>query len=132
MSSIYTSSSHYIFYVTHPPQNSSPIPYTTLFRSLLLRRGQYQGPVTIETPVTIRGEPGTVISGDGRGSVIEIVADDVRLERLIIRRSGRDLSKDDAGILVLGEIAVLKDLVLRENLHGVYLLSADDARLSGL
>jgi len=100
--------------------------------TLLLRRGQYQGPVTIETPVTIRGEPGTVISGDGRGSVIEIVADDVRLERLIIRRSGRDLSKDDAGILVLGDRAVLKDLVLRENLHGVYLLSAEEARLSGL
>src|SRR5690625_7985172 len=35
--------------------------------TLLLRRGQYQGPGTIETPVTTRGEPGTDTNGDGRG-----------------------------------------------------------------
>src|SRR5262245_32374769 len=50
--------------------------------TLRLLRGVHAGPVRLTTSVTLRGEPGAVIDGGGRGSVVFIEAPGVVLEDL--------------------------------------------------
>ena len=88
--------------------------------TLLLAAGDHRGPITITRPLTLLGEPGARLIGNETGSVITVEADGVRVERLEVRRSGRDLSRDDAGVLVLGNDVTIADLELLENLHGIY------------
>ena len=97
--------------------------------TLLLASGDHRGPVTLVRSMTIRGEGNARIIGTGEGSVLTIKADGVRIEQLEVRRSGRDLSRDDAGILVLADHAHIAEVRLRDNLHGIYVRAGKDARL---
>lgn len=96
---------------------------------LVLGPGDHRGPVTIAARLTLRGEPGARVLGGWAGSVITVEADGVRLERLEVRQSGRDLSRDDAGILVLGNDAHISNIAARDNLHGIYVRSGKNAHL---
>lgn len=100
--------------------------------TLVLAPGEHRGPVTLTRPLTIRGERGARIVGNGQGSVVTIEADGVRIDRLEVRRSGRNLSKDDAGILIFGDDVQVTDVQLSENLHGVYVHAGAGVRLRGL
>ena len=88
--------------------------------TLILLPGDHLGPVMISRTITLRGEPGARVIGDGSGSVITVEADSVRIEHLEVRGSGRDLSQDDAAIQVLGSDAYIAHIDARENLHGIY------------
>ena len=88
--------------------------------TIVLLPGNHGGPITISRRLSLQGEPGAVLIGDGSGSVVTIEADSVRIEHLEIRRSGRDLSRDDAAILVLGDDVYIAHIDARENLHGIY------------
>ena len=94
-----------------------------------LAAGEYYGPVTITRSIVLRGEAGTVLRGTGHGSVITVEADGVRIESLEVRRSGHDLSTDDAGILVLGHDVYVANVDVRQSLHGIYLRYARGAHL---
>ena len=96
---------------------------------LVLEAGEHRGPVVVSRPLTLRGQAGARLVGDRRGSVVTIEADDVRLEQLEITGSGHNLSRDDAGVFVLGDNAHLANLTLRDNLHGVYVRRAHGVRL---
>ena len=74
-------------------------------------------------------EAGAGVVGTEKGSVITVEADDVSISHLEVRGSGRDLSKDDAGILVLGNQAYIAHVHERENLHGIYVRYGKGARL---
>ncbi len=100
--------------------------------TLVLAPGDHRGPVKVTRPVTLRGEAGARIVGNGAGSVVTVEAEGVVVEGLEILRSGRDLSGEDAGVLVLGDGAQLSNLRLVENLHGVYVRSAKRVRLERL
>lgn len=95
--------------------------------------GRHAGPLRIDKPLTLRGEPGTVISGTGRGSVITVTAPDVRIEGLEIRGSGVDLPAMDSAILVrrTAPRAVVRGNRLVGNLFGVYLHGASDSIVDG-
>ncbi len=88
--------------------------------TLILPAGDHHGPVTISKSITLRGESGARIIGDGTGSVITVDAPGVRIEHLEVRGSGRDLSRDDAAILVLGDDVYIAHTDAHENLHGIY------------
>ena len=61
---------------------------------LHLAPGVHAGELTIERPgVTLEGEPGAVIDGDGQGRTIWVSAPDVTLRHLTIRDSGVDLDR---------------------------------------
>src|SRR5699024_12530881 len=64
--------------------------------TLELKAGVYEGNVTIDTPMTIIGEEGTVREGDKTTNVIEIESDNVTLENLEVKGSGmsRDRSEE--------------------------------------
>lgn len=96
---------------------------------LLLEAGTHQGPVEVRRSITLVGSEGARILGPGEGSVVTVDAPDVHIRDLEIAGSGRDLSQDDAGVLVLGDRAYVAGVHLRENLHGIYLRGAKDVHL---
>ena len=49
---------------------------------LLLAPGRHAGPLVIDRPLALRGEPGAIVEGPGTGSVITVAAPDVRIEGL--------------------------------------------------
>ena len=105
--------------------------------TLVLAAGEHRGPVVLARRVTLRGETGAAVVGAGAGSVITVEADGARIENLEVRRSGRDLSRDDAGILVLGDDVHVSGVTSSENLHGIYVRYGQrvhllDNRIEGL
>lgn len=62
--------------------------------TIRLPPGTYEGPVTIEKPVTIRGENAT-IAGDGNGSVLTVNASDVAIVGVSITGVGGTVRPED-------------------------------------
>ncbi len=96
---------------------------------ILLESGVYPGNLTLDRPLTLRGEEGTRIRGEETGSVITVRADSVMLENLVVTDSGRDRSDDDAGIKVFGDSVTVASVHLRRNLHGIYVQEGNHALL---
>lgn len=97
---------------------------------LLLGAGTHRGPATVRRSITLGGAEGARILGPGEGTVLILDAPDVRVRDLEIAGSGRNLSRDDAGVLVLGDRADVRGLRLRGNLHGIYVRGAREVRLT--
>ena len=92
----------------------------------MLASGIHPGPVNIATPVTLEGQPGSVIDGGGRENTVTVEAPGVTLRKLTIRNSGLSLFDQNSGIF-LGKGAagaVVEDNVLTDNLIGVYVWGA--------
>jgi nitrous oxidase accessory protein len=101
--------------------------------TLILAPGLHAGPVLLDRPVTLAGEPGAVIDGGGRGSVIVITGPDVTVRGLTIRGSGSDGAALDSGIRVLkgAERALIEQNRLTGNLHGVDVHGGRDTVVRG-
>ncbi len=91
--------------------------------------GVHAGPIIIEKPLTLIGEPGAEICGKGSGKVVTVAADDVTLRGLRISGSGLRLSDDDAAIFVTGNHAIVENCVVADSLHGIYLKKVSGARI---
>ena len=88
---------------------------------IVLARGTHTGPLRVDREVVLRGEPGAVVDGQGRGSVIEITAARVRLEDLEVRGSGNRVITADAAVRVTNASnVVIRRVVSRDVLYGVY------------
>lgn len=100
---------------------------------VLVLEGEHRGSIHIERGVTLEGAPGSVLIGDGRGSVITVSAPDARVRNLIIRGSGRNLEKMDSGIFVEKSAtgAVIESNRIEGNLFGIYLHGAENAVARG-
>jgi len=94
-----------------------------------LAPGVYPGPLAITRPLTVKGQAGVVIDGGGKGRVIEVLAQGVRLAQLTVRHSGLDLAKMDAGVFLdrVAKGATVEDLVIEDNLIGVMVWGAEDS-----
>ena len=91
--------------------------------------GVHAGPIIIKKPLTLIGEPGSEIRGNGTGKVVTIAADDVTLRGLRITGSGLQLSNDDAAVFVTGNQAIIENCVVADSLHGIYLKKVSGARI---
>jgi len=95
--------------------------------------GPQTGRFVIDSPLTLRGEPGAVLDGAGTGTVLTIAADGVQIEGLVITGSG--LSGDfwqswgAAGVLVEGDRAVLTGLQVSGNAWGVIFRNGQGSEL---
>ncbi|MEI8394800.1 MAG: nitrous oxide reductase family maturation protein NosD [Rhodospirillaceae bacterium] len=100
---------------------------------LVLAPGVHRGPVVLEKPLTLTGQPGAIVDGGGAGQVIRIVAPDVTVRGLTIRNSGIVLPDRDAGIFVgkEGDRALIVGNVLEHNLIGVDLWGPHAATVRG-
>jgi len=100
---------------------------------VVLARGIHRGPVHIGTKTTLEGEPGAILEGPGRGSVVTISAPGAVVRGLTVRGSGRDLEAMDAGVFVKQSAtgAVVEGNRLEDNLYGIYLHGAHDSVARG-
>jgi nitrous oxidase accessory protein len=65
---------------------------------VVLERGIYHGNFEVRVPLTLRGEPGAVLTSDSHGTILRIFAEDVRVEALVLRDGGSDITETDACI----------------------------------
>lgn len=88
--------------------------------TVLVRPGVYRERPVIRAPVVLRGEPGAILDGGGEGVILTVTAS-ARISGLAVRGSGRDLSREDAGVMVIeADDVVIEDLVLEDVLFGIY------------
>jgi nitrous oxidase accessory protein len=106
---------------------------------LRLAPGQHRGPVVVSKALTLAGEPGAVLKGGGRGSVVTLEAPGTTVRGLSIEGSGMDLDAMDAGVFATEAAtgAVVEDNAILGNLYGIYLHGSRDAitrnnRIEGL
>ena len=99
--------------------------------SILVERGIHAGPILINKPLQLIGQPGAEIRGNGTGNVVKVTADDVVVRGFRITSSGLRLSDDNAAIFVAGNRATIENNVIENSLHGIYLKKVRDARVIG-
>ena len=100
---------------------------------LRLAPGRHAGPLLVDRPLALVGEPGAVIVGTGKGSVVTVTAPDVRIEDLEITGSGIDVPAMDSAILLhrTAPRALVRGNRLIDNLFGVYLHGAAESLVEG-
>jgi len=101
--------------------------------TLKLPKGFFQGPIHIKTVgITIEGVTGTVITGNGKGSVIVVEAPDVTIKGLTITGSGLSYTQADAGIgLRSVDNVKLLNNILADCLFGIDVYSGTNILISG-
>jgi nitrous oxidase accessory protein len=93
--------------------------------------GRYDGPLVLTRAITLRGGGRATIDGGGRGDVLVIAGDDVRVEGFVVRGSALAFSSEAAGIVVRGARAVVRDNRIEDVLFGIYLAGAREAVVEG-
>ena len=97
--------------------------------TIRVESGVHGGPIKIDKSLTLIGEPGAEIRGNGSGKVVTIAADDVTIHDLRITGSGLRLSDDDAAIFVTGNHAIIENCIIADSLHGIYLKKVSGAQI---
>jgi len=97
--------------------------------TIQVEAGVHTGAIKISKPLTLVGEPGSEIRGNGSGKVVTVAADDVTLRRLRITGSGLQLSDDDAAVFVIGNHATIENCTIADSLHGIYLKKVSGAQI---
>src|SRR5688500_9435868 len=97
------------------------------------RTGEHRGPIRITRKVTVEGEPGAILVGLGKGSVVIVSAPGAVVRGLTVRGSGTDLEKMDAGIFVekTASGALIEGNRAEGNLYGIYLHGAENSIARG-
>lgn len=93
--------------------------------------GIYSGPLVIDKPVTLLGQPGAVIDGGGHGTVVLIKASHVTFSGFTVRATGSSLDQEDTAIMVLGSDEKILDNTLEDVLFGIYLKASNNSVVAG-
>ena len=87
--------------------------------------GVHRGPFVIDQTVTIEGEPGAILEGNGDGDVVKVTAAHVAVRGLTVRGTGESLDRENSGVLVVADDVTIEDVVLTDVLFGVYARQAN-------
>ncbi len=98
-----------------------------------LPKGLYKGSIKITKPLTIVGDKeGSVLDGEGKGTVIEILSSHVTLKNLLIRNSGEMHQSLDAAIKIHDVSYVeVRDCDIDDCLFGIDLQNVTDSKIIG-
>lgn len=99
--------------------------------TLHVRAGTYTAPLHIDRPITIEADPGAILAGNGKGTLLVIAADDVTVRGLTLRGGGIDATTGDAGVLLHGERFHLEHLTIEDTLIGIDLRQANHGVITG-
>ena len=96
---------------------------------LRLGAGTHKGPVTIAVPITLEGEEGAAILGNGTGSVVRVTAPGTVVRGIRVSGSGTEIPTLDSGIFLdrSAKGALVENNHVTGNLYGVYIYGADNA-----
>lgn len=96
--------------------------------TVLLKGGRYEvGTLVIDRPLTLRGTDGATLDGNRQGHVIDLQADDITVEGLVIENPGISDLREYAAIH--GESinrCRLRYNILRQATYGIYLARSED------
>lgn len=100
---------------------------------LKVEPGVHHVHLVLDRPVTLEGQPGAILDGDGQGNVVRIRSAGVTIRNLTIRNSGRDLTAMNAGVYVEKDVdgAVIENNRIKDILFGVYLDGPQHVRVIG-
>jgi nitrous oxidase accessory protein len=105
--------------------------------TVVLGPGVHAGPLRLEHAAVLRGEPGAVVDGGGRGTVLEVTSPGTLVEGLTIIGSGNRVLTVDAGVHVVRTAGVrLARLRFTDVLYGIHgersdRLLVEDCALAG-
>ena len=99
--------------------------------TLTLPPGQYKGPVVINKSITLKGEKGAVLTGNGTGSVLTIRGKNVTVEGLRIEKGGYNSIDGDALIRVEADGVVLKNNHTLDGYYGIHLVRCFNSQIIG-
>lgn len=99
--------------------------------SLRLAAGDYAGPAVIAKPLTLDGQGRARLLGNGRGTVLTIAADGVRVRGLAIAGSGDSHDRVDAGLLVTSNDNNIENNVFDDVLFGIHIKGGSRNRVVG-
>jgi nitrous oxidase accessory protein len=99
-------------------------------REIELAPALFRGDLVVKRAITLRGQRGTILEGSGEGTVVTVAADDVTLENLSIRHSGRHVTAEDAAIRATGNRIRIDRVDVADTLFGVSLLACHGCLLA--
>lgn len=121
-----------------PPRSVTPAPGADL-QALIselpagsqvrLQPGFWRGPLVIDRPLELSGEPGAVIDGGGHGTVLVVAAPDVVLHDLRVTGGGFLPQSNDSGVVIAADRAWVHHLTIDHAYLGIDLRQADHARI---
>ena len=97
--------------------------------TIQVKNGTYTENLVVDKTLTIEGIEKPTIKGTGKGSVVEIRADNCAVLGFRIETSGGDLQAEDAGILLKSNGNTIEDNELSDILFGIYLLHSADNKI---
>lgn len=99
--------------------------------TVVVTSGIYREHAVLGKPLVLMGEPGAVLDGGGRGTILTVTAT-ATIRGLTFRNSGDNQSREDSGIMVIeAPGTIIADNRLEEVLFGVYLKQTDSADIKG-
>ena len=99
--------------------------------TVVAARGTHPGPIVVRSRLILTGEPGAVVHGGGKGSVIVVLAAGTLVEGLEVRSGGADRQGIDAGVRVsIADHVRLRRLKVRDTLYGIYGERSNDLRIT--
>lgn len=99
--------------------------------TLTLPPGEYVGPIVINNSITLKGEKGAVIIGNGTGDVLTVKGRNVTVEGLKIKKGGHNSRDGDALIRVEADAVVLKNNHTEDGYYGIHLVRCSNAQVVG-
>lgn len=97
--------------------------------TIMVHGGTHEGPLDVNTSLTIRGIGQPRILGNGVSTVVTIRAENVTIGGFAIEGSGSRHDTGDAGIAVLAANATIVENTLARNLFGVWVAQAAHTRI---
>ncbi|HEX4900906.1 MAG TPA: nitrous oxide reductase family maturation protein NosD [Pyrinomonadaceae bacterium] len=89
-----------------------------------VRAGTYVGNLTLNKQIKLEGIDRPTLRGEGVASVITVLGNGCVISGFIIEHSGRDLTREDSGILLRSSNNQIEDNELRDILYGIYLYNS--------
>lgn len=83
--------------------------------------GRIHGDFAAARSVALRGCEGATLEGTGRGTVLSLKGDDIRVENLALERSGARVSSEDGALKISGRRAQVRRVAVRDALYGIAL-----------
>jgi nitrous oxidase accessory protein len=97
--------------------------------SFCLGEGIYRGPLTLETSVTLWGSRKSVIQSTGRGTTIEVLANGAALEGFCVDGSGGRFDTLDAAVHVVADDVRVERLLVKNAAFGLLVEKSNRAAI---
>jgi nitrous oxidase accessory protein len=96
--------------------------------TVVVRAGTYhESTLVVDKPLTLIGEDGAVLDGQGERGLVRIESDSVTVAGFTLRSTGISFTEDRAGVLVdRARFCTVRDLRLEDTFFGIYLANSGD------